>query len=238
MVFTDTILSIARKRVRVSNISIKQSELRTTQDSSETSRFSQAANEQKINKTVTSLKGQGFKVKVVDNLEQAKQEVEDIIPLDSEVFTATSQTLVESGLDSELNESGKYISVRNKFMKFYGQPEKAVEMKRIGSGADYAVGSVHAITEDGQVIIASASGSQIPNYVYGASNVIWVVGSQKLVKNLDEGLERLETYTFPLENERAKKAYGVGSSINKILIYRKETNERVTIILVREPVGF
>lgn len=88
------------------------------------------------------------------------------------------------------------------------------------------------------MLIASASGSQLPNYVYGASNFIWVVGSQKIVKDLNEGLERIETHSFPLEDQRAQKAYGIHSSINKILIYRKEPAGRGTIILIKEAVGF
>jgi hypothetical protein len=123
-------------------------------------------------------------------------------------------------------------------MALYGQPDKAVEMRRIGSGAEYAVGSVHAVTQDGQVVVASASGSQLPNYAYGASNVIWVVGSQKIVKDLNEGLERIEDYTFHLEDERALEAYGANSSINKLLITRKETGGRITIVLIKETVGF
>jgi acyl-CoA hydrolase len=200
-------------------------------------KFAQPAQKSQIDTASKALEHHGFKVKVVDSLAQAKHEVEKLIPAKSEVFTATSVTLDKAGLTEQLN-SNKYTSVRDRFMQFYGQPEKAVEMKRIGSGADYAVGSVHAVTEDGQVIVASASGSQLPNYAYGASNVIWVVGSQKIVKDLAEGIERIETYTFPLEDERALAAYGMNSSINKLLIYRKEPNERVTIILVREPVGF
>jgi hypothetical protein len=200
-------------------------------------KFAQAAGQTALDKAVKALEEHGFKVSVVDNLEQAKAEVIKQIPLKAEVFTATSVTLDKAGLTEELN-SDKYVSVRDKFMPLYGQPDKAVKMKRIGSGSDYAVGSVHAITEDGQVLIASASGSQLPNYVYGASNVIWVVGSQKIVKDLNEGLERIEQHTFPLEDERAQAAYGAHSSINKILIYRKETTSRVTIILVKEPIGF
>jgi acyl-CoA hydrolase len=200
-------------------------------------KFALQAKQPQIDSAVKALESHGFKVKVVDSLVQAKHEVEKIIPAKSEVFTATSVTLDKTGLTEELN-SDKYISVRDKFMQFYGQPDKAVEMKRIGSGADYAVGSVHAITEEGHVIVASASGSQLPNYAYGSSNVIWVVGSQKIVKDLNEALERIETYTFPLEDERALAAYGINSSINKLLIYRKEPNDRVTIILVRESVGF
>ncbi len=200
-------------------------------------RFAIPADQTRIEKAAKALREHGFKVKIVENLEQAKHEVESLIPPKAEVFTATSVTLDKAGLTDELN-SDKYTSVRDKFMPLYGQPDKAVEMRRIGSGADYAVGSVHAVTEDGQVIIASASGSQLPNYAYGASNVIWVVGSQKIVKDLNEGLDRIENYTFHLEDERAQQAYGFGSSINRLLIYRKETADRVTIILVKEPVGF
>lgn len=200
-------------------------------------KFAQAASQSELDEAVEALGKNGFKVKVVGNLDQAKQEVESLIPEKSEVFTATSVTLDKAGLTDELN-SDKYTSVRDKFMAFYGQPDKAVEMKRVGSGADYAVGSVHAVTQDGQVIIASASGSQLPNYAYGASNVIWVVGSQKIVKDLNEGLERIENYTFQLEDARAQQAYGANSSINKLLIYRKEPAGRVTIILVKEPIGF
>lgn len=201
------------------------------------SKFAQAASDTEIGIAKAALEANGFKVKVVENLAQASAEVEKIIPSKAEVFTATSVTLDKAKLTEKLN-SDKYTSVRNKFMPLYGDPKKAVEMRRIGSGADYAVGSVHAITEDGQVVVASASGSQLPNYVYGASNVIWVVGTQKIVANLAEAFERIENYTFHLEDKRALGAYGVHSSLNKILIYRKEPTGRATIILVKESVGF
>jgi len=200
--------------------------------------FAQVATDEEIALTKHVLEDNGFKVKVVENLAQAKSEVFKMIPEKSEVFTATSVTLDEAGISKEVNESGKYVSVRDKFMALYGQPDKAVEMRRIGSAADYVLGSVHAITEDGQIVIASASGSQLPAYAYGASNVIWVVGSQKIVKDLNQAFERLETHTFPLEDKRAMKAYGAHSSINKVLIYRKEPANRVTIILVKQAVGF
>jgi LUD domain len=200
--------------------------------------YSQVASRSSVIEAKNELEKNGFKVEVVDNLKQARDKVLSLIPAGSEVFTATSVTLEESGLNQELNESGKYVSVRGKFMPLYGQKDKAVEMRRIGSGSDYTVGSVHAITEDGQVVIASASGSQIPNYVYGASHVIWVAGTQKIVEDLAEAFDRIENYTFHLEDKRAQKAYGAHSSLNKLLVYRKETQGRVTIVLVNENVGF
>ncbi len=203
-----------------------------------TSKFAQAASDISIQTAKQALEDHGFKVKVVDNLEQARAEVKAMVPEGSEVFTATSATLDKAGITKDINESGKYVSVRDKFYALAGQPDKAKEMRRAGSVSDYTLGSVHAVTQDGQVMVASASGSQLPNYAFGAGHVIWVVGAQKIVKDLNEAWERLETYTFPLENERAKKAYGQGSSINKVLLYKKETAGRVTIILVKEPVGF
>jgi hypothetical protein len=204
---------------------------------SASTKYSQSASPDRIQKVAKSLQNNGFKVIIVDNLKQLHDKVISLVPKGAEVFTATSRTLDAAGLTEELN-SDKYVSVRNQFMPFFGQPDKQNEMKRIGSASDYTLGSVHAITEDGQVMIASASGSQLPNYVYGAQNFIWAVGSQKLVKNLDDAFERLETYTFPLEDERAQEAYGAHSSINKVLIYRKEPQGRGTVIIIREPVGF
>jgi len=199
--------------------------------------YAQEASIVEIERTSKALEKNGFKVTVVDNMDQAKNAVLSIIPEGSEVFTATSVTADKAGLTKELN-SKKYVSVRDKFMPLYGQPDKAVEMKRIGSGSEYTVGSVHALTQDGHALIASATGSQLPNYVYGASNVIWVVGSQKIVKDINEGLDRIENHTFHLEDARAQEAYGAHSSLKKILIYRQENPGRVSIILVKEAVGF
>ncbi len=200
-------------------------------------KFSRPASEDRTRRVMSALENNGFKVKIVDNLEVLRKAVLAQIPSGAEVFTSTSVTLDQAKLTETLNDE-PYVSVRNMLMPLYGVPEKALEMKRLGSASDYAIGSVHALTEDGQAVIASASGSQIPNYVYGAKNFIWVVGSQKLVENLDEALDRIENYTFHLEDERAQKAYGFGSSINKILIYRKEPMGRGTIYIIREAVGF
>ncbi len=99
---------------------------------------------------------------------------------------------------------------------------------------------MHAVTEDGKVLIASNSGSQLPAYAYGSGHVIWVVGAQKIVKNLDEGIKRIYEHSLPLESERARKAYGVpGSAVNKLLIINKEIIPgRITMILTKEKLGF
>ena len=200
-------------------------------------KYNEVADEATITATLKVLKANNFDAQVVENLTAAKKAVLDIIPDGSEVFTAPSVTLQEAGLDEVLNKS-PFVSVRAKFMSLNGQPDKVVEMRRIGSAADYAVGSVHAVTKDGQLMIASATGSQIPNEVYGASHVIFIVGAQKLVTDINDGLERIKQHTVPLEDERAKKAYGVGTSLNKLLILFRENPGRVQVIIVRQNTGF
>jgi len=209
----------------------------TTQTSKVDNKYAAPATQERIERALYALRDNGFKVILVNDLSELHDAVIKLIPEGSEVFTATSRTLDAAKLTEELN-SDRYVSVRNMFMPLFGDANRANEMKRIGSASDYAVGSVHAITEDGKVFIASASGSQLPNYVYGAKNFIWVVGSQKIVKDADEAIDRIENYVFHLEDERAQKAYGAHSSINKILSYRKEPNGRGTVIIIREPVGF
>jgi hypothetical protein len=150
----------------------------------------------------------------------------------------TSETLRELGLEQVFNESGDYESVKVKLTTM-NRETQSNDMQKLGAAADYSIGSVHAVTEDGKVIIASNSGSQLPGYAYGSPHVVWIVGSQKLVKNLDEGIKRIYDYVLPLESERAHKAYGVsGSFVSKLLIFNKERKGRITMIIVKKVLGF
>jgi len=98
---------------------------------------------------------------------------------------------------------------------------------------------VHAVTEQGQVIVASMTGGQVGPYASGAGTVIWVVGAQKIVRDLEEGLRRIREYSYPLEDARAREAYGIASGINKVLIVNREVVPgRITVILVKEKLGF
>lgn len=156
-------------------------------------------------------------------------------------MTMSSVTLEKIGITKEINESGKFVSVKNKLMAMYKDaqnPKVMQEMNRLGAAPQFAIGSVHAVTEEGQLLIASASGSQLPAYASAADKVIWVVGTQKIVKNIDEGMKRIYEYALTLEDKRAKKVYGVGSSVNKILIVNKERPDRITLIFVKENLGF
>ncbi len=202
--------------------------------------FNEKASAESIAKVVAGLKANGMNVEVVGTGAEAKQKVLELIPEGADVMTMTSVTLDTLGIAQELNESGKYAPTRKKFETAVDEQEK----RRFGAGPAYTVGSAHAVTEDGQVVVASNTGSQLPAYAYGAGKVVWVIGTQKIVSNLKTAMQRIYDYVLPLEADRARKAYGIpedkpGSFVSKILIVNKEVEaERITVILVEEPLGF
>ena len=202
------------------------------------SKWNKLASEKVINTTIKNLQDNGISGVVVKNKEEAKKKVLQLIPAGSEVMTMTSETLKSIGLPEEIDKNGNFDSIREKLSKMDRNTQSG-EMQKIGAAPKYAVGSVHAVTKDGQVLIASNSGSQLPAYVYGSEHVIWVVGTQKIVKNLDEGMKRIYEYVLPLESERAKKAYGFTSNVSKLLFINKEVKPgRLTIIFLKEALGF
>ncbi len=201
--------------------------------------FDAIADDTAITTTVDNLTANGFTAYVAEDAEAAKQQVLELLPNGSEVLTTTSMTLEALGLDKIINESGDYDAVRPKLNAMWGDPSKKRDQRKLGAAPDYVVGSIHALTQDGAVLIASNTGSQLPAYTYGAGTVIWVVGAQKIVKDMPEARQRLEQHVFPLENERSKQAYGAPSNISKLLEYRKEVAPgRVHIVIVKEPLGF
>lgn len=202
-------------------------------------KWTQLPSDAVITKTLNSLKDNGITPIMVNTKEEAKAKLLSLIPEGSEVMDMTSVTLVEIGAVGEIHNSGKYNSVKNTLSKMNRETD-GLAMQKIGAAPEYSVGSVHAVTEDGKVVVGSNSGSQLPGYAYGSPNVIWIVGAQKIVKDLDEGIERVYEYVLPLESERAKKAYGVpGSYVSKLLIINRENiKDRITMIIVKEPLGY
>lgn len=201
--------------------------------------YTEKANEEIIKKTAAALSENGVKVIIAKSAEDAKKKALEILPHKAEVMTMTSETLRELGLESEINESGKYDAVKPKLYSM-NRDEHGTSMQKLGAAPEWAIGSVHAVTEDGKVVVASNTGSQLPGYVYGSPHVVWIVGTHKIVKNLDEAMDRIYNHVLPLESERAKKAYGVpGSNVSKIFILNKEINpDRITMILVDETLGY
>jgi acyl-CoA hydrolase len=200
-------------------------------------RFTALPDEQALTETVTALEEHGFSVEVVDSLDAARQTVLARIPAGASVMTNTSVTLQETGIADEINESGRYESARNKMFAL-DFATQAQEMKAIGGQPDYALGSVHAVTRDGTLVIASASGSQLASYAWGAANIIFVVGAQKLVPTLPVAHDRIYQHSLRLEDARAQAAYGQHSSVGKVLEIHQELPGRIHVVLIRQVVGF
>jgi LUD domain len=200
-------------------------------------RFTELPDEHALQATVVALEEHGFSVEVVDDLDAAREAVLARIPRGSSVMTNTSVTLAETGIADAINDGGPYDSARNAMFAL-DFATQAQEMKAIGGQPAYALGSVHAVTRDGTLVIASASGSQLASYAWGAANVIFVVGAQKLVPTLEAAHQRIYTHSLPLEDARAQAAYGQHSSVGKILEIRQELPGRIHIVLIRQVVGF
>jgi len=153
------------------------------------------------------------------------------------VMTNTSVTLQETGIADAIDDGGPFDSARNKMLAL-DFATQAQQMKSIGGQPEYALGSVHAVTRDGTLVIASASGSQLASYAWGAANVIFVVGAQKLVPSVDAARERIYQHSLVLEDARAQAAYGQHSAVGKILEIHQELPGRIHVVLIRQSVGF
>jgi LUD domain len=191
-----------------------------------------------LERTAAALTAHGFTVEILDDVAAARARVKDLIPESASVLTGASETLRLSGIDADINASGRYTSVRARGMAL-DRAKDADEIRRLIASPDVAVGSVNAVTETGALVIASASGSQLPGYAGGAAHAIWVVGAQKVVPDLGTALRRIEEYVLPLESARVQVVYGGPSAVNRVLILNAEPHPgRGTVLLLREAIGF
>ena len=200
-------------------------------------RYTSLPDEGTLAETVVALEEHGFSVEAVDDLDAAREAVLARLPRGASVMTNTSVTLQETGIADAINESGQYESVRKQMLAL-DFATQAQQMKAIGGQPNYALGSVHAVTKDGTLVIASASGSQLASYVWGAANVIFVVGAQKLVPDLAAAHERIYNHSLVLEDARAFAAYGQNSFVGKVLEIHQESPGRIHVVLIRQLVGF
>jgi len=199
--------------------------------------FAKPASEESIQRAAKALKAHNFSVEVVDTLADARAYVISILPKDQSILTVSSETVRLSGLDEDINRSGKFNAIRPQMEKLDYKTQRT-EMIKLGAAPNVVVGSVHAITEDGRVVAASASGSQLGPYAGSAGNVIWVVGSQKVVPDMDTAMRRIQYYSYPKEDIRAREKYGMPSALLKVLTMNGDFPERSTVVIVRETVGF
>jgi hypothetical protein len=201
-------------------------------------RFGSPADDARVERATAALEANGITVLRATDAAEAKRTVLGLIPAGSQVHHGASQTLDVTGIAEAIEHSGRYEPLRPRIFSM-DRATQADEIRRLGSAPDFMLGSVHAVTETGSVLAASMSGSQLGPYVTGAGRVILVVGTQKIVSDVEEGLRRIDAYALPLEDARAQAAYGIHSAVNKVLIINREiTPGRITVVFVDEALGF
>ena len=202
------------------------------------SSFADPAPAQRLERAAAALTAHRFTVEILDDAAAARTRIKDLIPEGASVFTGASETLRLSGIEEDINNSGRYEAIRPRGLAMDRAPQMD-EIRRLLASPDVIVGSVAAVTETGSLVVASASGSQLPGYAGAAARVIWVVGAQKVVPDLSTALRRVEEHCLPLESARAQVAYGQPSAINRLLVLNAEyLPGRGTVLLLREAIGF
>jgi hypothetical protein len=191
-----------------------------------------------VQRTAAALEENNINVLRAKDAAEAKRIVLGLIPDGSQVHHGASETLEATGITHEIEASGRYDYIRPKIWSM-DRKTQADEIRRLMSTPDVMLGSVQAVTETGSLVAVSAGGSQLGPYVGGAGRVILVVGTQKIVADLEEALRRVDEYAYPLEDARAMETYGVHSGVNKILIINREyAPGRITVVFVDEVLGF
>jgi hypothetical protein len=199
--------------------------------------FSLPAPRERLERARDALLKVNIATEIVPDRDAARDRVLELVPDGSEVHIALSETMRELGITEAVERSGRYRAVRPQLMKLDRATQRR-EMAKLASAPDFMLGSVHAVTEDGQLVVGSGTGSQLGPYANGAGQVILVAGAQKVVANVEEGLRRLREYSYPLEDARMKAAGRVGTILAKTLIMAFDSPGRTHLILVEEPIGF
>ena len=208
-----------------------------TNTSRASDRFAALPDDETLAETVVGLEEHGFSVEVVDDLDAARSAVLGRIPEGASVMTNPSVTLEETEIAEAIDNGGPYDSARTKVLAL-DRASQLREIKAVMVQPGFTLGSLHAITRDGTLVIASALGSQLASYAWGARNVIFVVGAQKLVPDLDAAHERIFEHSLKLENAPTLEAYGQNSRVGKILEIHQEDPGRIHVVLLRAVVGF
>lgn len=198
--------------------------------------FISRAPEPTLQQVASAIRANNIAVDIVDTREEARRLVLEMIPEGAEVHSSKSKTLIDVGLWSDL-ESGRYRWLRERYLKLDRKSE-AREIRKLTAAPDYMLGSVQAVTEAGDLVVVSASASQLGPYATGAGRLILVIGSQKIVRDFDEAIRRVDQHVFPFEDAQVYGRMKIHTFIGKILIMRREwVDGRITVVLVREPVG-
>ena len=191
-----------------------------------------------IDRTLAGLKSRNVDAVVAENGDEARQILLDMIPDGAEVFKSTSETLDTIGYSDYIRETDRY---RNLYLEISEEPDRdrQRELRRLASVAEYYVGSVHAVAETGEVVVASGSGSQLGAYVYGAKTVIWVSGVQKICPTLDDALARVKGFSVERHHKWSTAQGRPAAPLGKLMIFENEQNPaRIKMVLIKESLGW
>ncbi len=194
-----------------------------------------------VAKTAEALKARGLEVFIIENKADALEKIKTLIPAGASVMNGSSRTLEEIGFIEYVQSGTHGWNNLHATIIAESDPAKQAVLRQQAVFSDFYLGSVHAIAESGEMVIGSGSGSQLPALAFTAKNIIIVASTQKIVPTLTDAMHRLETYVFPLEDQRMKDAGHGGSTLSKILILAKEPafmGRKVYVLLVQEKLGF
>src|ERR1700733_8646789 len=140
--------------------------------------FTDPATGERLERVAAALTANNFAAEILNDAAAARSRVKDLIPEGASVFTGASETLRLSGIEKDINTSGRYEAVRPRVLAM-DRVTRADDIRRLIASPDVSVGSVAALTETGSLVVASASGSQLPGYAGGAARAVWIVGAQE-----------------------------------------------------------
>jgi LUD domain len=199
--------------------------------------FAVPASEETIQRVAGQMRVRNIEVVVVDDGDQAREVVLERLPEGAEVHSGKSKTLQDAKIFDAIHDVSRYDALRPRMFKM-DRKTQAREIRKLIAAPDYMLGSANAVTEDGVLVVSSASASQLGPIAISAGKVILVAGSQKIVPDLETALRRIRDYVLPWEDTQVRKVMNIGSFVGKILLIEREwVDGRMTVILVRQPIG-
>lgn len=203
--------------------------------------FNTLADQSSLDTTVAALTAKNYQVLQVENGAAALAEIKTLVPKGASVMNGSSVSLEQIGFVEYL-KSGDH-GWDNFHAKILAETDKnkQAQLRKESLNSDYYLGSVHALMENGDFLVASNTGSQLPHIAFTSPNLVFVVGTQKIVPGMAEAMQRLEEYVVPLEDKHMQQKYQVNTFLSKILIFKGRSpfaNRNITFILVNEELGF
>ena len=194
---------------------------------------------QEIDVAVRAVGERGIRVRRAATGGEALAVLKTLIPPKARVMTGSSTTLIEIGFTEYLETGNSGWESLHAGITAEDDDTRRAELRRMSVAADYFVSGVNAIARTGEIVGCDASGSRVGAWPFAAGHLILVSGINKIVPDLGSALLRIQEYAFRLEDARARRVYGIPSTIGKIVILARERNEgRVTLVLADEALGY